>query len=83
LLTGKVERLESELKEKSERIEDLEAQVGQLRTELATVRSERDRLVAALEEREFYQEMNDEQRTEEVDKRSSIEKVRQFVSFDR
>jgi len=83
LLTGKVERLESELKEKSERIEDLEAQVGQLRTELATVRSERDRLVAVLEEREFYQEMNDEQKTEEVNKRSSIEKVRQFVSFDR
>lgn len=79
LLTAKVERLKSELEEKSERIEDLEAEVDQLRTELATVCSERDRLEATLEEREFEQEPNKEDRDED---RSPLDRARQFVSFD-
>ena len=80
LLTAKVERLESELEEKSERIEDLEAEVDQLRSELASVRSERNRLEAALEEREFEQEPNQEDREED---QSPLDRAKQFVWFDR
>ncbi|MFY4815310.1 hypothetical protein ACOJIV_21815, partial [Haloarcula sp. AONF1] len=78
LLTAKVERLESDLDEKSKRIEDLEAEVDQLQSELATVRSERDRLEAALEERQFEQESNQEDRDEA---QSSLERAKRFVSF--
>jgi len=62
-----------------ERIEGLEAEVDQLRTELATVRSERDRLEAALEEREFEREPNQEDRDED---QSPLHRARRFVSFD-
>jgi hypothetical protein len=41
LLTANVKRLESEPEEKSGRIVDLEADIYQLRTELAIVRSDR------------------------------------------
>jgi len=78
LLTAKVERLESELEEKSERIEDLEAEVDRLRMELATVRSERDRLEATIEEREVEQESNQRGRDED---QSPLDRAKQFVSF--
>jgi putative DNA primase/helicase len=78
LLTAKVERLESELEEKSEQIEDLEAEVSRLCTELATLRSERDRLGAAIEEREFEQESNQRGRDED---QSPLDRAKRFVSF--
>ena len=78
LLTAKVERLESELEEKSERIEDLEAEINQLRTELSTVRSERDRLETALEERELKQELK---HTDQEEDSSPLDRARQVFSL--
>jgi putative DNA primase/helicase len=60
-------------------IEELETEVNQFRSELATVRSERDRLEAALEEREFKQEPKQEDRDED---QSPLDRAKQFVSFD-
>ncbi|GAA5434840.1 hypothetical protein Hjap01_04332 [Haloarcula japonica] len=82
LLTAKVERLESELEEKSERIEDLEAEVDQLRTELATVRSERNRLETALEDRESEQKIKQDQESK-TDNLSPLDRAKQIVPFDR
>jgi putative DNA primase/helicase len=79
LLITKVERLESKLEEKSEQIENLEAEVDRLRTELSTVRSERDRLEAALKDREFTRELNQKDRDED---RSLLERARRYVLFD-
>jgi len=78
LLAAKVDRLESELEEKSNRIKNLEAEVDQLQTELATVRSERDRLEATLVERGFEQEPSQEDRKED---QSPLDKARRVFSL--
>jgi putative DNA primase/helicase len=77
-LAAKVDRLESELEEKSNRIKNLESEVDQLQTELATVRSERDRLEATLIERGFEQEPSQEDREED---QSPLDKARRVLSF--
>jgi putative DNA primase/helicase len=79
LLTAKVERLESELAEKAERIEELEAEVDQLRIELATIRSERNRLEAAPEDQESEQDPDQVDGDEDL---SPFDKVSRFVSFN-
>lgn len=73
-----VERLEFELKEKSERIEDFGAEVDWPRTGLPTVRSERDRLEAVLAERAFEQESTQRDRDEN---QSPLDRARRVLSF--
>jgi putative DNA primase/helicase len=78
LLTAKVERLESELAEKTERIEDLESEVERLRSELNTVCAERDRQATTLDEHEPEQESDRESDDEDP---SLLDQARRFVSF--
>ncbi|CDK39185.1 uncharacterized protein BN903_168 [Halorubrum sp. AJ67] len=82
LLSAKVDQLESELNEKTDRINMLETEVEHLQKELETVRSERDYLESALENNVLNQ--GSEQQTEEdpANDRSTLERARQFISFD-
>ena len=82
LLSTKVDRLESDVAEKTDRIESLEAEVERLQRELETVRSERDRLKAALEDRELDQDSEQRAEGDSTDGRSPLDRARQLVSFD-
>jgi hypothetical protein len=79
LLAGKIERLEAELDEKSQRIDSLEAKVDRLQAELDAVRSERDRLETVLENRLLEQESNQK---DESENQSPLDKAIGFVSFN-
>lgn len=73
LLPTKVDRLESNIAEKTDRIESLEAEVECLQRELGTVRSERDRLEAALEDRELDQDSEQQAEGDPTDGRSLLD----------
>lgn len=82
LLATKVDHLESELAEKTDRIEKLEREVERLRTELVTVRSERDRLESTLEDHGFEQESEQTTEGDTTDPQYPLERAKEFLSFD-
>lgn len=81
LLSTKVDRLESDVVEKTDRIESLEAEVERLQRELETVRSERDRLEAALEDRELDRDSEQRAEGDPTDGRSALDRAKQLISF--
>ena len=82
LLSAKVDQLESELDEKTDRIDILEAEIERLQRELETVRSERDHLESALKNDVLNQDSEQQAEEDPADDRSPLDRARQLVSFD-